>query len=193
MINTGKSKKIRAALCLIIVLSLGGVWSVFAGYRRMMNSAGTMTAAVGDGADMAISRIHQTATRDGVTEWRLDAASASLINARAQAVFQTPSVTFFLEDQRQIVLTAQKGAVDTESNDINVTGQVVMKNGGYRLETDALRYRHDARIFLSDTPVKLTGKSFDLSADGASFDITSQQVVFKGNVKGTFVGNGITL
>ena len=186
------SKRIKILLCLAIFATLCGVLSVFAGYRRTLNKSGDMASFIQDGVDMAIGSIRHTATRNGVTEWRLKAASASLLNARHQALLQEPAVTFFTQDRKEVMLTARQGKVETSTNNIEVTGDVVMENDGYRLETRALNYEHNRRIFSSDTPVRITGKQFDLSADTASFDLKERQAVFKGHVKGTF-GEGLSL
>ena len=51
-------------------------------------------------------------------------ASASLVNGEKEAVFQKPSVIFYMKNQEKVRLTAEKGVVQTASNDIKVSGDV---------------------------------------------------------------------
>jgi LPS export ABC transporter protein LptC len=178
-------KNIKILLFFCIVVTLGAVITVFTGYRRVMNEAESLVSSIQEGAGMAISCVRQTAVRNGITEWCLDAVSAEYINAEERAVFTGPSVTFFMEGREKIVMTAAKGMVRTDSNNISVSGNVVVKDEDYVLKTQALNYDNTGQVFFTDVPVALSGKDFDLTADSASLDMKTQQAVLKGNVKGT--------
>ena len=179
------SKNIKSLLLLCIVVTLGAVIAVFTGYRRMMNDTAGLAASIQDGAGMAVSCVRQTAVRNGIMEWSLDAVSAEYINAEDRAVFTGPAVTFFMEGREKIVVTAEKGMVRTDSNNISVSGDVVVKDEDYVMKTQALNYDNGVKVFSTDVPVALSGKDFDLRADSASLDLKTQEAVLKGNVRGT--------
>lgn len=178
-----KNIKILLLGCIIVILVV--VAAVFVGYRRVMNEAGGLAPSLQDGAGMAISSVRQTAVRNGVTEWSLDAVSAEYINAEARAEFTEPAVTFFLEDGGKITMTAARGTVRTDTNNIRVSGEVVVQDEEIVLKTEALDYDNARRLLFTEVPVALSGAEFDLTADSASLDIRSRQAVLKGNVKGT--------
>lgn len=180
-----KFNNIKLMLFLCIVVMLGAVITIFSGYRRVMNEAKGLASSIQEGAGMAITCVRQTAVRNGVMEWCLDAVSAEYINAEDRAVFKGPSVTFFTEGRGNITLTAEKGTVLTDSNNISVSGDVVVKDNDYVMKTQALNYDNGVRVFSSDVPVALSGRNFDLRADSASLDLKTQQAVLKGNVRGT--------
>ncbi len=176
----------------VVVIILCIVSVVFVGYRRILNKHEGITSSIQSKANISIGRIHQTATRNGITEWSLDAGSAHYIDAKKQAVLQDISVTFFLKDGKKIYLTANKGNLKTDSNDIEVTDNVVVKNVSYKLKTEKLYYKHDKHIIFSKVPVEITGDSFNIVADSMSFDLNTSKTLLEGKVEGTFSGN-ITL
>ncbi|QTA78618.1 Lipopolysaccharide export system protein [Desulfonema limicola] len=187
-----KSKKLKIVLISVIITALFGVLSVFTIYRQVLNKTSSMTSSISEGTTMAMQSIYQTAVKDGVTEWSMDAASANYLESENQAVFQEPVVTFFLKDNTKASLSADSGIIKTDSRDINVFGNVILKNQGYLLKTNKLQYKHDQKVFLTETHVEIFRNDFDLSADSAYFDLNSKKIIFKGNVKGTF-GEGISL
>jgi LPS export ABC transporter protein LptC len=116
----------------------------------------------------------------------LEAGSARYLNAKKQGIFQELSVTFFLEDGKEVSLTADHGILSTDSNDMTVSGHVVVKNENYRLETEKLYYEHGQRMLSSETPVSISGAAFEFMADTVSFDLNTRKALFEGNVEGTF-------
>jgi LPS export ABC transporter protein LptC len=186
------SKKIKLFLVSIILVTLVIVATVLIGYRHILSKNADLVAALAKKANIAIGKFHHTATRNGVKEWTLDARAAQMINARHQAIFQDPTVIYFMKDNTKVYLTADQGVLDTGSNDIEVSGNVVVKNEKYRLTTEKLNYRHVQRILFSSVPVKINSASSQLTADSMSHDINANQTMLKGNVKGSF-GENITL
>ncbi|AOY57804.1 conserved uncharacterized protein, DUF1239 [Desulfococcus multivorans] len=160
------------------------VIAVFTGYRHLMDEEESLVSTVQEGAGMAISSVRQTAVRNGMLEWSLNAASAEYLNAENQAVFTLPSVTFFMEGREEIVMTAAKGTVRTDSNNISVSGDVVVRDATYELRTEVLNYDNAEHRFFTNLPVVLSGAGFDLTADSASLDMKTRQAILEGNVKG---------
>ena len=181
-----KQKKLKLFLLLVILIILGIVFAIFIGYRQTSEPHDAPGFSVEGDANMSIDRVHQTATKDGETIWRLDAASVKYIDAQKKALFRDISVTFFLKDGNNIFLTADKGVLKTDSNDIEVNGHVVVKNEGYQLMTEKLHYQNKKRFIFSKTPVTITGDYFELTADSMSVDLNANKAWFKGHVKGNF-------
>ncbi len=177
-------KRIKFFLLFAILIIIGVVTAVFVKYRQLSDNPDKLVSLIKDGASVSIGKVHQTSTRNGVKEWALDAGSVRYMNEKKQAVFEDLSLTFFVKDERDVHLKANQGILKTDSNDIEVTGDVVLKNGDYRLDTQELRYQYDSRVFSSKAPVKITGGGFDLVADSMSFDLNTNRTVFEGGVKG---------
>ena len=91
-------------------LVFGVVLSVFIGYRTVSNPQEMfLSSLIQDDATIAIDRVHQTSTKNGIKEWSLDATSAQFIEKDRQAVFDDLSVTFYLENDTFSQFVRQQG------------------------------------------------------------------------------------
>lgn len=177
-------KKLKLILLSIILVALGVTLTVFVSYRRILEKEKNIVSGTQSKANISISKVHQTATRNGIKEWSLDATSVNYIAKKNQAIFQDLSVTFYLKDKTEVYLTANKGILKTDSNDMELFGNIVVKNSKYRLKTENLFYRHNKRIIFSKVPVKVAGAAFDLAADSMSLNLNTNKTMFEGNVEG---------
>ena len=177
-------KKLKLILLSIIFVALGVILTVFVSHRRILEKEENIVSGIQSKANISIGKAHQTATRNGIKEWSLDATSVNYIVKKNQAIFQYLSVTFYLKDKSQVYLTANKGILNIDSNDMEIFGNVVVKNSTYRLKTENLFYRHNKRIIFSKVPVKVAGAAFDLAADSMSLNLNTNKTMFEGNVEG---------
>ncbi len=185
-------KKLKFFLISIIFLTFGVILTVFLQYRHVLEKNDTLVSIVQSKANVSIGSAHQTATQNGRKEWSLDAASADYMDKKKQAIFKDLSVIFFLKDKTEVYLTANRGILKTDSNDMEIHGNVVVKNTSYKLRCENLYYAHKKRIIFSKVPVNITGDSFELAADSMSLNLNTNRTLFEGKVKGVFSG-GITL
>lgn len=184
-----KSKKLKYVLLLIVLIAVGIVVVVYMGYRRLSEAPELILSTIQDGADMSIGKIHQTATRDGKREWSLEAASAHYMEDEKQVILNELSVTFYLDDGDEVYITAERGVLNTGSNDIEVSGNVIIKKDTYQLTTDKLNYENKQRIIFTRGPVLLTGEDARVSANSASLDLNTKTIILKGNVESTISEN----
>ncbi|MEW6673743.1 MAG: LPS export ABC transporter periplasmic protein LptC [Thermodesulfobacteriota bacterium] len=177
-----KTKIILTALILIVA---GVLVTVFVAYRKVLDKVDTSFLPENTGAILSIKRLRQTATRNGIKEWSLDAGSAQFVDGKKLAVLKDLSVTFYPKEGLPIFVTADQGLLKIDSNDIEASGNVVVKREGYRLDTDSIQYEHSRRMIHAPRPVKITAEAFDLAADAMSFELDTKKTRFKGNVRGT--------
>ena len=185
-------KKLNILFISIILLVFGIILTVFFKYRNGIEISDRTGAVIPDKANISIGRAHQTATRNGIKEWSLDAASADYMTDKNQAVFKDLSLTFFLKDRTKVYVTADRGLLKTDSNDMEISNNVVVKYSRYKLRCESLYYEHKKRIIVANVPVNITGDSFQLVADAMSLNLNTNRTLFEGKVKGTFRG-GISL
>jgi LPS export ABC transporter protein LptC len=179
-------KKLKLILLSVILGASGVTLAAFVTHRGILEKEETVVSDIRNNANISIGKAHQTATRNGIKEWNLDAASVNYIVERNQAIFQDMSITFYLKDKTQVYLTANKGILKTDSNDMDIFGDVLVKNSTYRLKTENLFYRHNQRIIFSKVPVKITGAAFDLVANSMSLNLNTNKIMLEGKVEGTF-------
>jgi LPS export ABC transporter protein LptC len=186
--NRQSSRLLRRVLPITTAVVLAIAALAYLGYQRLTQITTEQPGATAPaGLSMTLDRIHQTATRDGRTEWSLDAQSAVYLQDDKKVLLKDLSVTFFLKDGQSAVLTAQQGEVATDSNDMQASGSVVIQNERYRMETEAISYAHDSRQVESHSAVKITGQEGQITADGLTFDLNSNRLTLKGHVQGTLV------
>jgi len=179
-------KKLKFFLISLIFLTFGVILMVFLQYRHVSEKSDTPISIGQSKANISIGKAHQTATRNGRKEWSLDAASADYMAKNSQAIFKELSVTFYLKDETKVYITANQGILKTDSNDMEIYGNVVVRNKDYKLRCENLYYKHDKRIIFSKVPVNITGNSFELVADSMLLNLNNNRALFEGKVKGTF-------
>jgi LPS export ABC transporter protein LptC len=172
-------------LLAVILIAFGFVLWVYIGFRQDSKIPQQIPAAIEQDATMSIGKIHQTATRKGRKEWSLEASSGHYIDKTNQMLLKDLTVTFYLKDNSEVTLTADQGILKTDSNDIEVSGNVVLRNNEYKLRTENLNYLHDRRVLYSRAPVIISGSSADLAADSISFDLNSKKLILEGSVEAT--------
>ena len=178
-------KKFKFALLGFLGLTLIIVAVVFIQWQRLPGTGITIPLPPNaTKALLALTGVHQTATKNGVVQWELDAESAELESHSGRMFLKAPEVNFFLEDGGQIRLTAERGVLDTKSNDMQVQGNVRVVEDRYTLLTDQLNYNHTERILSSEKPVHVFGQMADLKAASMTFDLNTSQARFEGRVKG---------
>ena len=178
-----KIKKLSAFLLIVILLSIGTVVAVFIGYRKVSNAPEMLLSSIKDGANLSLGKIRQTATRDGKKEWSLEADSAHYMENENKAVLKDLLITYFLEDNSEVYLNADQGILNTDTNDIEFSGNVVVRNEDYRLTTEKLSYEHERRFIFTDDPVHISGDTADVTSNSATYDLKTNKIVLTGNVK----------
>jgi len=180
-----KTKKLSIFLLIVILLSVGMVVSVFIGYRQVSNAPEMLLSSIKEGANLSLGKIRQTATRDGKKEWSLEADSANYMEAENKVDLKNLSVVYFLEDNREVYLKADQGILLTDTNDIEFSGNVVIRNEEYRMKTEHLNYEHGQRIIICDQSIRILGQGAELTAESAKYDLTADKIVLEGNVVAT--------
>ncbi len=159
--------------------------SVFIGYRQVSNAPELLLDSIKEGANLSLGKIRQTATRDGKKEWSLEADSANYMEGENKVDLKNLSVTYFLENSREVHLEAERGILQTDTNDIEFSGNVVIRNEEYQLKTEHLNYDHGQRFIICDQSIRIWGQGAELTAMSAKYDLKADRIVLKGNVVAT--------
>ena len=177
-------RRFKIVLALVIAVTIGIVLVTFMRNRNSTDENNIVLSGDQNQASISIGKVHHTATKAGKKEWSLVADSAHYMEKENKAIFENLEVVFYMADGKAVNLTADRGYLQTETNDIQVEGDVLVDNGTYRFETSSLNYFHQSRRLHTDDPVNVSGEWFTLSADAVSVDLNAQKSEFKGNVKG---------
>ena len=180
-----KTKKLSIFLLILILSAVGMIVSVFIGYRQISTAPELLLTSIKEGANLSLGKIRQTATRDGIKEWSLEADSANYMEAENKIDLKKLAVIYFLEDNREVYLEADQGILQTDTNDIEVSGNVVIRNDEYQMKTEHLNYDHGQRIIVCDQSIRIWGQDGEIKAESAEYDLSADKIVLKGNVVAT--------
>jgi len=180
-----KTKKLSIFLLIIILSAVGMIVSVFIGYRQISTAPELLLTSIKEGANLSLGKIRQTATRDGIKEWSLEADSANYMEAENKVDLKKLAVIYFLEDNREVYLEADQGILQTDTNDIEFSGNVVIRNDEYQMKTEHLNYDHGQRIIICDQSIRIWGQDGEIKAESAKYDLNADKIVLKGNVVAT--------
>jgi LPS export ABC transporter protein LptC len=178
--------KIKIFLLVVILATVGFTLVAFYKYRRVAENPEELLSLIPADAGLTIGEIHQTATRDGIKEWVLHAASAQFNESKKKVMLKELNITFFLKDQQEILMTASEGILYSDTKNMEVAGDVVVKDDNTRLMTEQLVYNHQNRVLLTRKPVKIIGESYSILANSMSMDLNTNKTILEGKVKGTF-------
>ena len=182
---THNAKKLKIFLLFVIFALSGAILAAFLSSRLASETQETLMSAAKNKASLSINNVHQTATQDGIKQWSVDAGSVSLIQGGQEAVFSDLSVTFFLENNEEVYLTAEQGIMTMDTNDMEAAGNVVVTNKNYKLKTGKLHYAHNQRIIYTDSRVSISGVSLHFTAESMKVDLNTNRIQLDGNIEGT--------
>ncbi len=171
-------------LTAMAVLGMVVLIVVFIQFRRHQDRYVVPLPDIATQALMRLVGLHQTATKDGKVQWKLDAESAELEADSGRMILKSPVVDFHTEDGGIVHLTAEQGVLDTRSNDMQVSGNVRLRDDRYTLLTEMLIYQHAQRTLRSDVPVIIESDAFGLRADTMTYDLEENRALFEGQVEG---------
>jgi LPS export ABC transporter protein LptC len=180
---TDVKRKLKVTLTLLVVLGFAAAAAGFFHLRRQDDDTAPLPKMAAK-AVMYLAGVHQTATRDGAVQWELNAGSAELEAESGRMILKAPEVEFILENGCRVRLTADTGVLNTKTNDIEVRGNVCVKDSRYTLTTEMLAYEHEKRVLYSTSPVHIAARAVTLNAASMRYDLNTSQALFSGMVKG---------
>lgn len=161
--HTDHIRQLKGLLLAFGIVVLGGVIVMFSLHRQETLPGRQGDDTPGSDATISLEGIHHTDIRMGVTDWQLEAESAEYRLEDNRADLKMLVSTFFDSDGDTVFLSADSGVWNTASNDLEVTGSVVLKNRQSEMQTDKLIFNNKERIFATESPVAVTIHAFSLN------------------------------
>ena len=140
-------------------------------------------------AALKLNVLKQISKKNGIKEWELKAASATLLKDEDKAVLIDVSIIFFTKDNKKVHLTSGKGLLNTKTHDMIFSENVIVRYETSVLRTDKLHYNKKEHIIYSNTHVKLEKEDSVIEADSMTTRLNDNYTILKGRVKGTFSEN----
>ena len=92
-----------------------------------------------------------------------------------------------MKGKNDITLKADKGELNSKTNNLILTGHIIAVMPPYTFSTESLNYEHHSRIIQSKAPVEISGDAMFLTADSLNYSIETGILQCNGHVKGSFV------
>ncbi|MEW6516306.1 MAG: LPS export ABC transporter periplasmic protein LptC [candidate division FCPU426 bacterium] len=144
-------------------------------------------APISGGAEeptMLFEGFRMTSTRDAAVEWEFAARSAQIYEKIHLAKAQDIKVTYWQKGRVVSTLTARRGVIDTENNDMRAEEQVEMVSAeGVRLTTERLNWSHSQQRLYTDLPVRVVRRNSVLTGVGMEADSELKHINVLAEVK----------
>ncbi|WDP88664.1 MAG: LPS export ABC transporter periplasmic protein LptC [Desulfobacter sp.] len=187
---TGPGKK-RYILPLVILL-----FCIFAGLgifyyvNRLLTTPVTIEDIdVDSQAALKLNILEQISKKNGVTEWKLKASSATLLREEDKAVLKDVKVEFYTKDATVVHLRADQGTLNTKTHDLTFSSNVVVRHQGYTMRSETLHYDKKPHIIHTDSVVQIEDGESTLVSDAMETRLNQNRIILKGHVKGNFSEN----
>jgi lipopolysaccharide export system protein LptC len=174
---------IAAGLAAIVI----GAWALGGGERPSTEPV-ALPDPIEPGAFGKISDFELTRTVEGQKQFEMTAKVATYFDQKNLAEFSEANITFFPVGGGEMDMTAGRGIVKTDSQDIEVTGEVVIRSSdGYRLTAPKLVYAAENQEISTDQTVELVSRTIGLVGKGLKLSLTGQTLKLEDGVKATLL------
>ncbi len=175
---------IRNLLLIFIVALLGAV--SFVVWRNFkFTTPEQLVEILPDNVDIALGNVDYTETRGDRRFWRLQADSVAHEAQRQEVQLENVRMTFYDRGEfGDIQLTARRGKWFSETGNIELIGDVVVKSGqDQALYCQQLFYDNKAELIASESPVRLVSKDMETKGRGLQVFLQQQRMVILGQVQ----------
>jgi lipopolysaccharide export system protein LptC len=188
MSSIGKKKLILPLLLLLgfIIAGLGAYYYI----NYLLTTPITLEKIeVDDTAALKLNLIEQISKKNGITEWKLKASSATLLKDRNKAVLKDVNIIFYTKQNTQVHLTATSGELDTKTHDMTFSKNVIIRYQRYTLRSETLHYAKKPHIIGSDSRITVNDDDSVIKADSMEILLGQDLIILKGHVEGQFSEN----
>jgi len=187
--NKSSRKKLIYPLIGLIFCMLIGL-GIFFYVNRLLDTPITIKKiSVDSTAALKLNILEQISKKNGVTEWKLKASSATLLKKEDKAILKDVDVIFYTKGNTPVHLTADEGILNTLTHDMSFLKNVIVRHETYTLRTDKLHYEKKPHIIHSDVHVTLEDGESIIEGDSMVTQLNQNKTILQGHVKGKFSEN----
>jgi LPS export ABC transporter protein LptC len=187
--NRSHRKKLIYALAGLLICIVIGLGISFYGNTLLDKPLTIKNIDVDSEAALKLNVLEQISKKNGITEWKLKASSATLLKKQDKAILKDVDVIFYTKKNTQVHLTADEGILNTLTHDMTFLENVIVRHETYTLTTEKLHYEKKTHIIHSDAKVTLEDKESFIEADSMVTQLNQNRTILQGHVKGKFSEN----
>jgi LPS export ABC transporter protein LptC len=178
-----KRFNVRNLLALaIILITVALTFAVIRNFKRVAPEE--ILESLPGNVDLSLKQINYTETREGKRSWTLVADSAAHTVENGITRIENIHMTFYDEDMGDVILTAERGEMQSDSRQVAVRGDVVVRNPqGYSLYTESLLYREADRMISTEEPVRMVSEKMEVTGVGMLLDVQDHTLVLLSDIQ----------
>jgi LPS export ABC transporter protein LptC len=166
---------------IILVISVAAIVLVM---ESRKSSPIPLLNIMSDKVDLQVKNINYTDVGDSGLKWEIKADSAKYIKSENLAMFDRLRVKLLMSDGKTIVMTGDKGTLNTNTKDMEITGNVeVVSDRGDRLTTDILKYSGSERRIYSEVAVTMENARMQVRGMGMSVSLDNNDLALLSRVR----------
>jgi len=178
-----KFRKSKVVVIVMIVIIIGAAAVIFF-VQRSSSSKNQFLNILADKVDLQVKNVLYTDVGASGMKWEIKADSAKYVKNENLVLFDRIRVKLVMSDGRTLVMTGDKGKSNTETKDMEVSGNVeIMTEKGDRLTTDILKYSGTQQRIYTDSAVKLENSRMQVKGVGLSFSLEDKDLALLSKVK----------
>ncbi len=176
--------KRRNIVTIVLIVAIVGGATVILLFESSKSSKNQILNIVSDKIDLQVKNVHYTDVGASGMKWEVNADSAKYVKSENLVLFDRIRVKLVMSDGRTLVMTGDKGKSNTETKDMEVSGNVeIISDKGDRLTTDILRYSGSEQRIYTDSAVKMENSRMQVKGVGMSFSLEDKDVALLSKVK----------
>lgn len=187
--NSVGKKKLILPLALLLGLIFAGVGAYSYINHLLTTPIKLENIEVDDKAALKLKALEQISKKNGITEWKLKASSATLLKNPSKAVLEDVDIIFYTKQGVQVHLTATQGELDTKTHDMIFSKNIIIQYQHYTLTSETLHYAKKPHIIRSDSRVTIDDAESVIKADSMEIRLNQDLIILKGHVEGQFSEN----
>jgi len=163
-LKLNKKKIITLSLLILAsLISVGGLLLYRAGWNKAENRLKVMPGNI----DLEIKDFFYTEVGEHKAKWEVKAQSATYDRKRNLAWMDKVKIKLTTADGKVFEMSADKGQMDTEKKDVEISGNVVIfSDSGDKFMTDDVRYSDREKKFYTDSPIMMENSGLILTGKG---------------------------
>lgn len=166
---------------MVLVMLTIGIFFIIQGENQSDNNR---IKILSDNTDLQIRDVFYTDVGDSGLKWEIKADTAKYKKNEQIALFEKVVVKVIMQDGRTFVMTGNQGRMNTETKNMEISGNVtIASDKGDRMTTDILKYSDSEQRFYTDSPIKLENPRMQVRGTGMSLSLKDKDVSLLSQVK----------
>lgn len=185
-------QRIRFIRWLLFLAMAGAAVAIFVGLK-VRSAERILPAAVAkvtnEDGSLTLNNFEYRDVKEGNARWTVWASTATYFEDRQETVLDQLRAVFFLKKGGQVVLTGDEGILHTDTNNMEISSNVVVSYGDdCKMTTDRLLYDRDKELIYTEAELIIEGQGFTVKGEGMRLEIAKRTVSVLKHIETTLQG-----